>query len=68
MSRPPFLLVTVSVFDDRARACYSSWDGEHWGETMIDDARPIFWQWLAQILPDDMPMSISVVDRRTPQV
>lgn len=60
----PQILVTVTVFDDRARACYSVRLGETWGPAAICDAAEL-WPRLAAGLPDDMRLTISTIDRRT---
>jgi hypothetical protein len=60
----PHILVTVTVFDDRARACYTVQLDGVWGISAVCDAAEL-WPVLAAWLPDDMRLSISTIDRRT---
>ncbi len=60
----PHVLVTVTVFDDRARACYTVQLDGVWGVSAVCDPAEL-WPRLAAGLPDDMRLTISAIDRRT---
>lgn len=60
----PHVLVTVTVFDDRARACYSVRINGVWGISAVCDPAEL-WPRLAAGLPDDVRLTISAIDRRT---